>query len=264
MFKSAMVALACLCSTAYSAEITGVVEPIPECHFRGSPVKEWPVTKIHVKVGSHVQAGDCLVELDPALLPMQKATADWDAAKSHSQALRAKLAVREGFLRRCQKLLPSGACSKESEEECRESVEMLRRELEQAVAQERSAEVQFKMAKYDFDNYQRINALVSGEVVAVRCCMGMVARAEDRQLVWVEVIDSSHVQIRCQISPGLVQKLKNIMVQKTALAIAGTKCTATVVAIPPVISNGKYEMLLEAGNPHHELVCGQEVRLDLP
>lgn len=249
---------------AQSEEIFGVVTPIPDRHFQGSPTKDWPVTKIHVKVGDKVKVGDCLVELDPAVFPLQKAQAELDSAKSHLDVIKSQLVIRELILKRHQDLSQVGASSQQEREERTEAVNVLKCELAKAEACEKAAYASFRMAKYDFDTYQRINTPISGEVVAIRCSLGLVARSESQQIVWIEVIDSSRVHIHCQIPPQSVSTLRKLMTEKKTLKIKSVNCTAKVVAVPRMILNGKFDVILEADNPDLELVCGQEIQVILP
>jgi len=263
---SSLIAVVMLFTATNQSEeiVEGVVTPMPDHYFQGAPSKDWPVTKIHVKVGDKVKAGDCLIELDPALLPQGKAKAQWDSAKLHLEVLKSRLTTRECVLGRHLRLLKSNAASQQECDECTEAVEVLKRELAQGEADERAAQFAFKMAKYDYDVCQRISSMVSGEVIAIRCSLGLVARAETRQIVWIEVLDSSRVHIVCAISPQLVDTFRQLMDEKVSLSVIGTDCTAKVVAVPRIITNGKFDIILEVDNPNFELVCGQRVKLCLP
>lgn len=260
-----LVAMGAINTTMFQQkEIVGMVTPVPTRHFRGSPTKDWPVTKIHVKIGSQVKAGDCLVELDPAMRPQEKAKADLDAATEHLNVVRSCLVIREKMLNRCQRLLEKQAASQEDNDERTEKVNALRCELAEAEAHKRAAEASLGSVKYDYDYYQRIISPISGEVVAINCSLGLVARPENRQLVWVEVIDGSIVHICCFVSPKLGPRLRELMNDGTMICIADTNCLAKVVAIPKILVSGKLKVILEVGNEDLELTCGQEVKINIP
>jgi multidrug efflux pump subunit AcrA (membrane-fusion protein) len=245
-------------------QITGVVMPIPTRHALCAPVKEWPVTAIHVVVGQQVQKGQCLVEMDPAMLPQRKAQAEWDSAKARLDVLQANLKVCKQNMERAICLLKTNSTSQQEVDERTGATQVLERELIQAKANEQAAGVAFAMAKYDYDNYQRILSPIAGEVVAVNCALGMVARAEDKKLMWIEVLDSSRVQITCSVSPQVAKVLKVRLVVKKPLTLEGVSSKAEVVAVPRMVTNGKVNVVLEADNPNFELVCGQEVKIILP
>lgn len=247
---------------AQSEEITGVVVAMPGRHFKGSPQRDWPVTAIHFKVGDRVKAGDCLIELDPAELPKQKAQAQLEATKCHIEVVKAQLRARKLMLERCSSLIRVNAVCQQEYEDVTEAVEALKHQLAQAEADERAATAELAMVVYNFVHYQRINSLIDGEIVAINCALGMVARATDRQLVWVEVIDSSRVHIHCLVPPETA--VGRLIGTDKLLSIKDARCVAKVVAVPRIIVNGKVDVILEADNLNLELIVGQEVKLKLP
>ena len=246
------------------SQITGKVEPIPDHHFLGSPQKDWPVTKIHVKVGNHVKAGDCLVELDPAIFPVERARAQLESTRCQIDVIKSRLANHELMLGRSRRLVKTNATSQQQCDEDAETVKVLEHQLIQANADCKVAEASFKMAQYDFDTYQRINSLIDGEVVAIKCSLGMIARAEDRQISWIEVLDSSRVQISCSVLPKVASQLRQSLGEKKPVRIVDSEIVAHLVAVPRIIVNGKVPVILEADNPNLELICGQEVNIVLP
>jgi hypothetical protein len=196
------------------------------------------------------------------MLPQQKAQAELDSATLHIETLKAHLVTR--IFDRSQRLLPQHAISQQDCDECTESVNCLKCEIAEAMKSKKAAEASLGMAKYDFDHYQRIITPISGEVVAIHCSYGLVARSVDHQLVWVEVIDSTKVHICCSVSPDIANRLREMMAKKATLSILGTKCKATIAAVPRIIRNGLVPIILEADNSKLELVCGQEIKINLP
>ena len=245
-------------------QVKGIVRPMPTRHFQGSPTKDWFVSKIHVSVGSQVKAGQCLLELDPGTFAMERATAQLNAARTNIVAVKARLEVRQQILERAQRLMKTGASSKEDVEEKTEAVKVLKAELAKAEAEETVAKVNFDDAEYDNKAYQRINSPINGEVVAINCSLGLVARAEFRQIVWIEIIDSSVIYIHCFVSPESALDFRKLLAGKTPVDVVGTKCKARVIAVPHKIVDGKSEVILEAKNSNWELVSGQEVKITFP
>ena len=250
-------------ATVRSDEVIGTVVPIPTLHFQGSPQKDWPVTAIHFKVGDRVKAGDCLVELDPAQLPQQKAQGELEAAQRNIEVVKSHLAIQQKLLKRCTLLNKQRAACEADVDQLKESVTSLEAGLAQAQAAERVAIASLGMAKYDFDHYQRINTPIAGEVVDIRCSLGLVARATDKQLVWIEVIDSSRVYVRCLVESKLLEHMLKLKDARTGIGVVGSSCTARVVAVPRLVRDGKITVIVEADNPRLELVCGQEVKVSL-
>ncbi len=242
-----------------AGEISGVVIPHPQRHFLGSPQKDWPVTKIHVKVGDRVKAGQCLVELDPAMLPQQQAAASLRAAQFRLLAAEKHWEAQQRMLDRCKRLLKSKAACEQEQDERLDVVECANLGIQEAEANAEAARVALAREKYDFDNYQRINSLIAGEVIAINCALGMVARAEQKQLVWVEILDDSKIYIRCQVSAGPLSELRRAA--EKPFRISSKKAVAKLVFIPKVIIKGSMEVLLEADNPSGELTVGEEVKV---
>jgi len=246
--------------------ISGVVTPIPSRHALCSPVGTWHLTAVHVAVGDLVTVNQCLGEMDPAMLPQQRAQAEWDSAKARIDVLLANLKVGRQNMERAICLHKTHSISQQEVDERTGAVQVLECELIQAKANERATSVTFAMAVYDFKHYQRILAPIAGEVVGVYCAVGMSARAEGKQIVWFEILDSSRVYVCCAVTPETAVRLRGMKNQKPPkpVELLGTSCKATVVAVPRMIVNGKVAVVLEADNPNLELVCGQEVKFNVP
>lgn len=250
-------------------QITGTVIPVPILHYQGSPTNDWFVSAIHVQVGDRIKAGTCVIELDPAKLPQEKAKGELDAAKAHVEAAKANLATQEKLLGRCDQLLPAQAVCLSEFDTLLGTVKILRAELSKAQAQERAATANLGMIKYNYDFYQKMICPIAGEVVDINCSLGLVARATEKQLVLIRVLDDSRVQIQCEVSPKQAAALRMLKIAQAVdprikIGIADTKCCAKIISVPRLIKNGKVTVTLEAANPDSELECGQDVTLNLP
>lgn len=219
------------------------------------------MTKILVKVGDRVKAGQTLVELDPAKLPQQQATANLRAAQFRLLAAEKHWEAQQRMLDRCKRLLKSQAACEQEQDERLDVVECANLGIQEAEANAEAARVALAREKYDYDNYQRIPALIAGEVTEINCAKGMVVRAQAGQVVWVRVLDDSKVHIKCSVAAIKAAELR--MAPQNLVSIAGKNVRARILAVPKVIVSGKVGVTLEVDNNDGELTVGEEVRLSL-
>lgn len=168
--------------------------------------------KIHVEVGSIVQQGDLLAEIDPTVL-----LANVDARRAGLRSLRATLGERESALTLAQSqatrqknLMNEGATTTEA--------------LQQAEAALRSAKAQLAAQKASIEqtesslradeanlNYARIYAPLSGTVVSVTARQGQTLNVNQSAPTVLRIADLSTMTVQTQVSEADVNKLRQGM-----------------------------------------------------
>jgi len=242
----------------------GVVRPMAIRHFKGVASIDWPVTVIHFAVGDQVKKGDTLLEFDPALKTVQLAEIGLLVVERSLVVLEKELVIHKNTRARYEKLDEEllGAVSVQELERCCQTLASHEAKIEVAKASIELAKVKLGMAKYHFDNFQKMVSPIAGEVVAINCTLGMVARAESKQLVWIEVVDASVVEVIASVP---WQKAKVIRKAEDARVLIeqGEHIMPGIVTAVPMIANesGMVPLIIRVSNPALHLIPGAKAEI---
>lgn len=223
--------------------------------------------KLHVDVGSVVQAGDLLAEIDPTVL---KATVDARRAGLRNQ--RATLAERESqrvlttlLLARQQKLMQEDATTAEA--------------LQQAQANARAAQAQIDATRASIEqtestlradeanlNYAKIYAPLAGTVVTVTARQGQTLNANQSAPTILRVADLSTMTVQTQVSEADVSKLRQGMeVYFTTLGSQGRRWYGALrkVEPTPTVTNNVvlYNALFDVPNANQSLMTSMTAQV---
>lgn len=256
-----------LSSGARGEDQVGVVESVPTRHFRGSPQNSFPVSKIHVKVGDIVKFGDVLIELDPAPLPVQISQAQFEAAKVALKIAENDCGINERKYKRAQALAETSKRFVAAEEMdiFKINAESSQLACEKAEADLTAANLQYRMAKYNFDTYSHMRSWVNGVVTTINVGLGQVAWPQNSEIVWVEVVDLSVVQVHLSVSVKHLDKLRSLI--DTAVTVDRGKVSAEgmVQAVGrSVNAKDEVQVILQVPNPDYKLLINMKVRVHLP
>lgn len=282
-------------------EVTGRTQPVLGRMARIAPVVLHDVEKVHVKLGAAVKAGQLLIQLDDdepkAELEGKKAAlAELKAGLARHKALpreeeraeaRAALdaarigavAAKEQF-ERIDPLWRQGAITEQrhhdaranlqrSEAEQRAAAARLARLLKQPIELEtaeleariQAAEAAVKVAEAELDHYG-VKAPIDGIIASLDVCPGEVARPGTT--IWGEILDLSELDVRCELSPELADRLtldQSATVSspsRPGVRIAG-KVTYIGIAADP--KTGRIPVLIRVSNPELRLRCYVEVKV---
>lgn len=223
--------------------------------------------KLHVEVGSVVQAGDLLAEIDPTVL---KATVDARRAGLRNQ--RATLAERESQLvlaelqlTRQRNLMKDDATTAEA--------------LQQAEATARAAKAQIDATRASIEqtestlraddanlNYARIYAPLAGTVVTVTARQGQTLNANQQAPTILRIADLSTMTVQTQVSEADVSKLRQGMeVYFTTLGSQGRRWYGALrkVEPTPTVTNNVvlYNALFDVPNANQALMTNMTAQV---
>lgn len=223
--------------------------------------------KLHVDVGSVVQAGDLLAEIDPTVL---KATVDARRAGLRNQ--RATLAERQSqlvlanlLLSRQKNLMKDDATTTEA--------------LQQAEANARAAQAQIDATRASIEqtestlradeanlNYAKIYAPLAGTVVTVTARQGQTLNANQSAPTILRIADLSTMTVQTQVSEADVSKLRQGMeVYFTTLGSQGRRWYGTLrkVEPTPTVTNNVvlYNALFDVPNANQSLMTSMTAQV---
>ncbi len=208
-------------SLAREVIATGVVRPIVGAEINVGSRVSGIVRSLPVKVGDVVEAGDLLVELDPA--PFQAVVAQ---AKAELTLAQAELALAQSTLKRKQDLAKQGHTSDAD-------LDTAVRDVNVAAARVGVKEAQLKTAEIDMA-YSRITAPIRGVIADVTTRRGETVAASFAAPKFVSIVDLNKLEVQAFVDETDIGR---ISVGQTASftvdTYADTAFEATVVAINP-------------------------------
>lgn len=216
--------------------------------------------KIHVEVGSEVQEGDLLGEID-ATIYLSKV----DATRAQLRNLRATLQDREAQLklsriqlRRQQALLAEDATTAESvqvaeanAESAAASLEALRAQIDQTESTLRADEANLQ--------YSSILSPMSGTVVSISARQGQTLNTNQQAPTILRIADLSTMVVETQVSEADISRLRlGMEAYFTTLGSQGRRWRGTLSKIEPTptVTNNVvlYNALFEVPNESKELM----------
>ncbi|HRP96285.1 MAG TPA: efflux RND transporter periplasmic adaptor subunit [Rhodocyclaceae bacterium] len=216
--------------------------------------------RIHVEIGSAVQAGELLAEIDPTVLASRV-----DATRAQLRFQRAQLAERKTGLelartqyRRQQNLMREDATSTEALESARAAVRSAAAQVEALEAQIEQTESNLRADEANLD-YARIYAPMSGTVVSISVRQGQTLNASQQAPVILRIADLATMTVQTQVSEADVGKLRlGMPAYFTTLGGRGRRWHGTLDKIEPtpVVQNNVvlYNALFDVPNADGRLM----------
>lgn len=223
--------------------------------------------KLHVEVGSAVQAGDLLAEIDPTVL---KATVDARRAGLRNQ--RATLAERESQLvlaelqlTRQRNLMQDDATTTESLQQAEASARAAKAQLDATRASIEQTESTLRADEANL-NYARIYAPLAGTVVSVTARQGQTLNANQQAPTILRIADLSTMTVQTQVSEADVSKLKlGMEVYFTTLGSQGRRWYGALrkVEPTPTVTNNVvlYNALFDVPNANQSLMTNMTAQV---
>lgn len=216
--------------------------------------------RLHVEVGSQVQAGDLLAEIDPTVL---KATADARRAGLRSQRAtlmerQSALALAELQLKRQQNLTKADATTTEALQLAEAGLRSARAQVASVQAQIEQTESALRADEANL-NYARIYAPMTGTVVSVSARQGQTLNANQSAPTILRVADLTTMTVQTQVSEAEVSKLRQGMeVYFTTLGGQGRRWYGALrkVEPTPTVTNNVvlYNALFDVPNTNQALM----------
>ncbi|WP_114650145.1 efflux RND transporter periplasmic adaptor subunit [Pseudothauera hydrothermalis] len=216
--------------------------------------------RFHVEVGSEVQAGDLLAEIDATVLQSKV-----DATRAQLRNLRAQLTERESSLtlaeiqfRRQQNLMAEEATTTESLQQAEASLRSVRAQIEALKAQIDQVESNLRADEANLQ-YTRIVAPIAGTVVSISARQGQALNATQQAPVILRVADLSTMTVQTQVSEADVGRLRLGMdAYFTTLGNPGQRWSGRLRKIEPTptVTNNVvlYNALFDVPNPDRRLM----------
>lgn len=223
--------------------------------------------KIHVEVGSEVEAGDLLAEIDPTVL-----AANVEARRASLRNLRATLTDRESQLAlarihytRQQNLMAADATTKESLQQAEAALVSAQAQLEALKAQIDQTESSLRADEANL-GYARIYAPMAGTVVSISARQGQTLNATQQAPTVLRIADLRTMTVQTQVSEADVTKLREGMpVYFTTLGSQGQRWYSTLRKIEPTptVTNNVvlYNALFDVPNRNGQLMTNMTAQV---
>ena len=223
--------------------------------------------KIHVEVGSVVEAGDLLAEIDPTVLK-----ANVDARRAGLRNLRATMLDREAQLTlaevqytRQKNLMAADATTAESLQQAEAALRSARAQIAALQAQIEQSESTLRADEANL-GYARILAPISGTVVSITARQGQTLNANQQAPTVLRVADLSTMTVQTQVSEADVSKLRQGMeVYFTTLGSQGRRWYGKLrkVEPTPTVTNNVvlYNALFDVPNANRALMTNMTAQV---
>lgn len=218
------------------------------------------LTTIHVEVGSEVDAGTLLADIDPTVY-----RARVDASRAQLRNLRAQLKEREAQLslagiqlRRQQALMKEDATTRESLQTAEATQKSAQAQLEALGAQIEQIESTLRADEANLQ-YARILSPMKGTVVSITARQGQTLNTNQQAPVILRVADLSTMTVQTQVSEADVSRLKlGMAAYFTTLGSMGKRWYGKLEKIEPtptVVNNVVlFNALFDVPNPDGALM----------
>ncbi len=216
--------------------------------------------KIHVEIGSVVNAGDLLAEIDPTVF-----LANVDARRAQLRNLRATLKDRQAQLELAQLQLTRQKNLLAGDATTTEQVQTAEAALRSAKAQEDALKAQIEQNESTLRadeanlNYARIYAPIKGVVVSITARQGQTLNANQQAPTILRIADLSTMTVQTQVSEADVSQLRAGMdVYFTTLGGRGRRWYSSLrkVEPTPTVTNNVvlYNALFDIANTQRSLL----------
>jgi membrane fusion protein, macrolide-specific efflux system len=165
--------------------------------------------KIHIEVGSKVEADQLLAEIDPTLF-MARVDASRAQLRFQQAQLRdreAQLTLAESQYRRQQNLLAEDATTLESLQNAEATLRSARAQIDMLKAQIEQTESSLRADEANL-SYARIFAPMDGTVVTISARQGQTLNANQQAPVILRIADLSTMTVQTQVSEADVSRLQ--------------------------------------------------------
>ena len=216
--------------------------------------------KIHVEIGSVVQAGDLLAEIDPTVY-----RANVDARRAQLKNLRATLVERESQLLLAQQqqarqkgLLSGDATTQEAVQQAEAALRAARAQIEALQAQIEQSESTLRADEANL-NYANIYSPMSGVVVSITARQGQTINATQQAPTILRVANLSSMTVQTQVSEADIGQLRpNMDAYFTTLGNRGRRWWGKLrkVEPTPTVTNNVvlYNALFDVVNDQRNLL----------
>ena len=213
------------------------------------------VKKIHVEVGSAVQEGELLAEIDPTVY-----RARVDASRAQLRNLRASVKDREAQLtlariqlRRQQALMAADATTREGLQTAEANAQSAAAQLEALGAQIEQIESTLRADEANLQ-YARILSPMSGTVVSITARQGQTLNTNQQAPVILRVADLNTMTVQTQVSEADISRLQlGMEAYFTTLGGSGNRWHGKLEKIEPTptVTNNVvlYNGLFDVPNP---------------
>ena len=213
------------------------------------------VKKIHVEVGSAVQEGELLAEIDPTVY-----RARVDASRAQLRNLRASVKDREAQLtlariqlRRQQALMAADATTREGLQTAEANAQSAAAQLEALGAQIEQIESTLRADEANLQ-YARILSPMSGTVVSITARQGQTLNTNQQAPVILRVADLNTMTVQTQVSEADISRLQlGMEAYFTTLGGSGKRWHGKLEKIEPTptVTNNVvlYNGLFDVPNP---------------
>lgn len=216
--------------------------------------------KIHVEIGSVVQAGDLLAEIDPTVY-----RANVDARRAQLKNLRATLVDRESQLLLAQQqqvrqkgLIAGDATTQEAVQQADAAVRSARAQIDALQAQIEQIESSLRADEANL-GYANIYSPMSGVVVSITARQGQTINATQQAPTILRVADLSSMTVQTQVSEADIGQLRpNMDAYFTTLGNRGRRWWGKLrkVEPTPTVTNNVvlYNALFDVINDQRNLL----------
>lgn len=223
--------------------------------------------KIHVELGDTVKAGQLIAEIDPQLYEA-KVEADEARVKTLAAQIaqqKAEIKLAEQQHARNEKLVSSGAISRDAFDNTETALAVARAQLDALAAQMEEANSTLEGDKANL-GYTKIYAPISGTVVVKDVREGQTLNASQSAPTVVQLANLDVMTVRAQVAEADVMRLKPGMpVYFTTLGSQGRKWHGNVRQIlpsPEVINDVVlYHVLVDVDNTDRQLMTGMSTQM---
>ena len=218
------------------------------------------LTKIHVTVGEHVEAGTLLAQIDATVY-----RARVDERRAQLRNLRAQLDERAAQLdlarlqaRRQKNLIVAEATTTEAVQAAEATLRSARAQIEALRAQIAQAESSLRADEANLD-YARIYAPMAGTVVSITARQGQTLNTNQSAPVILRIADLSTMTVQTQVSEADIARLHiGMAAYFTTLGDARRRWRGTLEKIEPTptVTNNVvlYNALFDVPNAEHALM----------
>ena len=218
------------------------------------------VKKLHVEIGSRVEKGELLAELDPTVY-----NARVDATQAQLRNQEAQLEERQANLRLAEQRLKRQQNMMREQATTAEAVQTAEAELQSAKAQVAALRAQIQQTRStlraDQANlaYTKIHAPMSGTVVSENAKEGQTLNANQQAPIVVRIAELSVMTVQTQVSEADVSRLRlGMPVYFTTLGSEGKRWEGKLRQVnptPEVVNNVVlYNALFDVPNPDGALM----------
>src|SRR3989344_5299588 len=216
--------------------------------------------KIHVEIGSVVQAGDLLAEIDPTVY-----RANVDARRAQLKNLRATLVERESQLLLAQQqqarqkgLLSGDATTQEAVQQADANLRSARAQIDALQAQIEQSESTLRADEANL-NYANIYSPMAGVVVSITARQGQTINATQQAPIILRVANLSSMTVQTQVSEADIGQLRpNMDAYFTTLGNRGRRWWGKLrkVEPTPTVTNNVvlYNALFDVVNDQRNLL----------